>query len=541
MIRIRNFPGEKKPAQAMVEFAIALPVLLLMLYGILEAGRLLFLYSTVVTASRQAVRYGSATGEGNNGVPRYQDCDGIRSAANKVGYLGKFDAITLQYDKGVTNTNPPAPVDRKTYCTGSTDSSLNTEILQGNRTRLVVTVTKEFRPIVPKLVPFIQRNITASSARTILYSVPIVVEQEQQEWFKNPTTTVITLDTPDPSEIYQSVTVNVQVTGGSPQPTGVVDITGADQNCQITLNGSGAGSCNVIFNTQGAKVLVAFYEGDTDNLASSDAEDHTVMIMQTVTTITLDSPDPSTIAQPVAVAVTVTGGSSTPNGTVSVSAGGNVNCSFTLSMGMGSCALPAFNTLGVQTITATYSGDSLHLASSDTETHTVLAGTPTATVSPTITASPTITSSPTITITPTRTLTPTPIATAVPSCNGITAPSGITLSGNVMTITINNGNPYGFTLMLKDITVTWNSDKGHKSGTDKTLKLQKVTVGGTTVWLGNTTSESTKTIPTNATLPPGSTTISFYFHQSYDLIDGTESILLNWLTPGCEGHPITVK
>lgn len=540
MIRIRNFPGEKKPAQAMVEFAIALPVLLLMLYGILEAGRLLFLYSTVVTASRQAVRYGSATGEGNNGVPRYQDCDGIRNAANKVGYLGPFDSITLQYDQGVTNTNPPAPVDRKTYCTGSTDSSLNTEILQGNRTRLVVTVTKEFRPIVPKLVPFIQRIITASSARTILYSVPIVVEQDQQEWYKNPTTTEITLDGPDPSEINQSVTVNVKVTGaGSPQPTGVVDITGADQNCQITLDSSGTGSCNVVFNTQGTKVLVAFYEGDTDNLASSDAEDHTVMIMQTVTTITLDSPDPSTKDQPVVVAVTVTGGTSTPTGTVNVSGGGNINCSFALSMGMGSCALPPFNNLGVKTITATYSGDSLHLASSDDETHTVLDGTPTPTLSPTITASPTITPSPTITLTPTPTLSPTPIATPVPICNGIKAPGGITRSGNVMTVTINN--PYVYTLMLKDITVTWNADKGHKTGTDKTLKLQKVTVGATTVWTGNIINQSTYTVITNATIPPGNTTISFYFDQSYDLIDGTEDLLINWLSPGCEGFPVDVK
>src|SRR5512141_504573 len=114
MIRIRNFPGEKKPAQAMVEFAIALPVLLLLLYGILEAGRLLFLYSTVVTASRQAVRYGSATGDGGGAtpiygvprpvVPRYQDCNGIRAAADKVGYLGKFDNITLQYDTGPNTT-----------------------------------------------------------------------------------------------------------------------------------------------------------------------------------------------------------------------------------------------------------------------------------------------------------------------------------------------------------------------------------------------------------------------------------------------------
>jgi Flp pilus assembly protein TadG len=535
MIRIRNFPGEKRPAQAMVEFAIALPVLLLMLYGILEAGRLLFLYSTVVTASRQAVRYGSATGEGNNGVPRYQDCDGIRNAANKVGYLGPFDSITLQYDQGVTNTNPPAPVDRRTYCAGSTDSSLNTEILQGNRTRLVVTVTKEFRPIVPKLVPFIQRNITASSARTILYSVPIVVEQEQQEWFKNPTTTEITLDSPDPSEIYQSVTVNVKVTGGSPQPTGVVDITGADQNCQITLDNSGTGSCNVVFNTQGTKVLVAFYEGDTDNLASSDAEDHTVTIMQTVTTIVSDQQDPSIKNQYVAVGVRVTGGSSRPTGSVTVTGGGGESCSFTLSVGMGSCAL-LLNNLGVQTITATYSGDSLHLASSDTETHTVLEGSPTPSFTPTITPSPTIT------LTPTPTLVPTLIATRVATCTGITAPGRITPSGNIMSITINNGNPYGFTLTLRDITVTWNDDKGHRVGLDKTLKLQIVTVGGVTVWTGTTIDgESTKTIPTTATLPPGNTTISFYFHQTYDNLDGTESVLLNWLTPGCENSSITVK
>ena len=51
----------------MVEFAIALPVLLLLLYGILEAGRLLFVYSTVVTASRQAARYGATTGENGSG------------------------------------------------------------------------------------------------------------------------------------------------------------------------------------------------------------------------------------------------------------------------------------------------------------------------------------------------------------------------------------------------------------------------------------------------------------------------------------------
>ena len=83
---------KKTKAQAMVEFAIVLPLLLVLLYGLLEAGRLLFIYSTVVTASRQAVRYGSATGQGlTTTIPRYQDCAGIRLAAQKVDFLNSFN------------------------------------------------------------------------------------------------------------------------------------------------------------------------------------------------------------------------------------------------------------------------------------------------------------------------------------------------------------------------------------------------------------------------------------------------------------------
>src|SRR5690349_23711823 len=94
---------KKTKAQAMVEFAIVLPLLLVLLYGILEAGRLLFIYSTIVTASRQAVRYGSATGQGlSTTLPRYQDCAGIRLAAQKVDFLNAFnDAnIVIQHDTG---------------------------------------------------------------------------------------------------------------------------------------------------------------------------------------------------------------------------------------------------------------------------------------------------------------------------------------------------------------------------------------------------------------------------------------------------------
>ena len=107
-----------------------------------------------------------------------------------------------------------------------------------------------------------------------------------------------------------------------------------------------------------------------------------------------------------------------------------------------------------------------------------------------------------------------------------------------MSVTINN--PYSFNLVLDDITVTWNDDKGHQSGSDKTLILQRVTVGSTPVFNGNIENQSTYTVNTTAVLTPGNTTISFHFHQSYDNVDGTERIYLNWTTPGCEGNPLDI-
>ena len=53
-------------AQGMVEFALVLPILLLLVLGIIEAGRLLFYYGVVTNASREAARFGSAVEKTNN-------------------------------------------------------------------------------------------------------------------------------------------------------------------------------------------------------------------------------------------------------------------------------------------------------------------------------------------------------------------------------------------------------------------------------------------------------------------------------------------
>jgi len=67
-------------AQAIVEFAITLPILMALLVGILEVGRMVFIYSAVNNASREASRYASAVGldtdpdDGNNLFHEFVGC-----------------------------------------------------------------------------------------------------------------------------------------------------------------------------------------------------------------------------------------------------------------------------------------------------------------------------------------------------------------------------------------------------------------------------------------------------------------------------------
>ena len=200
-MKLKKSVHGKSSAQAMVEFAIALPILLMLLYGILEAGRLLFIYSTIVTASRQAVRYGSATGVGTGGVLRYQDCAGIRAAAQRADFLNSFDDsdILIYHDDGPDPSNPGAGLNKVPYCTGAVDTGFNPT----NSNRLIVEINGDFFPLVPSLVPFLERSassasgpIIGESARSILVSIAIEVTAPPSTW--QPSTATHTL-TPSPT------------------------------------------------------------------------------------------------------------------------------------------------------------------------------------------------------------------------------------------------------------------------------------------------------------------------------------------------------
>jgi len=156
-----NQPKEEK-AQGMVEFALVLPLLLLLVLGIIEAGRMLFLYSAVLTSSREAARYGSAAGDIGGFVAHYEDCTGIRAAAKRMGRLaGIGDAnISISYDHG-PGTNPPFAT-----CPISADQEVNL----GDR--VIVQVGATYRPLIP-MVRFSSFPISSVTRRTIIKNVAI--------------------------------------------------------------------------------------------------------------------------------------------------------------------------------------------------------------------------------------------------------------------------------------------------------------------------------------------------------------------------------
>jgi hypothetical protein len=167
------FPNQHKKfrAQAIVEFMLALPVLLMLLYGIIEIGRLIFIFSSVANASRQAARYGSASGEIDN-VAFFQDCDGIRSVANQSAFIIKFDKINITYDRGINPDGTSVPI-TNIDPNPDKDSCPIEDYTVRNGDRIIVQVSTTYEPII-KLLPLKPLRIVSASARSFLISVPIV-------------------------------------------------------------------------------------------------------------------------------------------------------------------------------------------------------------------------------------------------------------------------------------------------------------------------------------------------------------------------------
>jgi len=168
---IKKLTGLKmEHAQTMVEFALVFPIVLLITYGLIEFGRMVFIYAAVTGSAREGTRYGAAVG---GTTPQYADCAGIRNAVRSTAFLITIpdNRIVIRYDSGpgtATKTNCPPPL-------VITDPS---HIILGDR--IVVQVNACYQPIISFLnigkmdcSNPANHNITAYNARTILKQVPI--------------------------------------------------------------------------------------------------------------------------------------------------------------------------------------------------------------------------------------------------------------------------------------------------------------------------------------------------------------------------------
>jgi hypothetical protein len=538
-MKLKKIAPRKHTAQAMVEFAIVLPVLLLLLYGVLEAGRLLFMYSTIVTASRQAARYGSATGEGlTTTLPRYQDCDGIRAAANRADFLNAFvhtgPDVVIQYDDG-----PGLGI--KDTCDGPTDPLVTPT---GNETRIVVTVTGHFRPLV-RLVPFGDRPIIATSNRTILVSVPIEVTVPSSGTVADTTETQLLNTSPNPSEPGQPVTISVSVsnTSGTAVPEGAVAVSdGTTVLCTISVNAGsgGAGTCTYSFysDTNLTATFTPLDPAAFQASASNPPYFHDTTMVTTVVTIT-HTPYETVRGENVHIVVTVTnlyGGTTVPTGDVAINVCGTIG----LSSGTVSCDVVLNNDI---TITADYPGDTVHLPSNGSSFHHVMDGTATPSNTPLPTSTPTETPIPSATPEMTSTPTPTPTVTSTASptpvigCNSLQddIPHAIAFHQNTMYLDIDNANPYPVT--VSTVFVAWHHLEGGSG--KRTLTLNSAQLNTTTFWSGSITAQSlTMGVPefpfiAPVVIPPNQVSrLTFTFNRVYANPLG-EEITLTFSTPGC--------
>jgi hypothetical protein len=135
----------------------------------------------------------------------------------------------------------------------------------------------------------------------------------------------------------------------------------ATTNASVTAAITASGVCSIAGNTvtmtsgTGTCSLTATWAAD-DNCTSATASQSTAAAKaESATTITANTPNPSTVGQAVVVSFKVAGTGS-PAGSVTVTSTTGESCSGTLTGGVGGCSL-SFTSAGARTLTAAYTGD----------------------------------------------------------------------------------------------------------------------------------------------------------------------------------------
>ena len=152
--------GAIQSGQSLVEFALIFPLVLLLIFGVIESMHLLLFYTSTQMAAEEATRYGITVGVNELGTPHYLDCAGIQGIAERIVRLGfPVDyTVTVGYDDGPNATHKiscPPPTENLPF-----------------GTRIVVEVQATYQPWLP-LFPQKTIRVRAESRRTIAKNLPV--------------------------------------------------------------------------------------------------------------------------------------------------------------------------------------------------------------------------------------------------------------------------------------------------------------------------------------------------------------------------------
>ncbi len=149
---------------AMTEFAIIMPMLFALIFGIVEFGHFVAYSNAVETAAREGARYGSAVGIGPNGALQYLDCLGIRDAAR-----AKINLVTINNpDVSVTYDEGPGTGSESYNCNSGPFPAVS-DVANGGR--VIVSITVPYDPLldnIPLVGQFLNGiSVTAVDRRSI--------------------------------------------------------------------------------------------------------------------------------------------------------------------------------------------------------------------------------------------------------------------------------------------------------------------------------------------------------------------------------------
>jgi hypothetical protein len=174
--------------------------------------------------------------------------------------------------------------------------------------------------------------------------------------------------------VNQSLDVSATVMGSGGTPTGTVTLAGGGYTSVAATLASGSFKFTIPGGSlaKGADTLTVTYSGDPAYGPATGTTSVTVNLLTAAVSVT---PSMLTVgtAQTLSVAAVVAGAASAPTGAVKLSGGGYTSASQSLTGGAFTFAVPAgILTVGTDTLTVTYSGDSTYNASTGTAAVTVV-------------------------------------------------------------------------------------------------------------------------------------------------------------------------